>query len=52
MSRRGIRVTVFEVKAARMGVVLPFIRKIQFWLEGNHELLVGLISMKSLIDFV
>ena len=38
MSRRGICLTAFEVKAAGMGVLLPFKRKIQFWLEGNHEL--------------
>ena len=40
VSRRGIRVTAFEVKAACMGVLdlLPFKRKIQFWLEGNHKL--------------
>ena len=27
MSRRGIRVTAFEVKAACMGVLLPFKKK-------------------------
>ena len=37
MSRRGIRVTAFEVKVVCMGVLLPFKRKNQFWLEGNHE---------------
>ena len=52
MSRKGIRVTAFEMKAACMGVLLPFKRKIQFRLEGDHELGVGLILMESLIDFV
>ena len=51
MSPRGIRVTAFEGKAASMSVLLR-LKKYQFWLEGNHELWVGLISMESLIDFV